>query len=139
MSIDLRNKTIFQQVAELLQNARQEVLRAVNSTMTYTYFEIGRIIVEEEQNGQNRAEYGKQILKGLSQQLTTEFGKGFSVENLDRMRKFYKIYSISSTLSTKLNTSSLQELSIVAEQSMRFKYKTVLPSVETLKELLENK
>src|SRR5690606_17608438 len=66
--------------------------------MVYTYFEIGRIIVEEEQSGKDRAEYGKQILKGLSKQLTNEFGKGFSVENLDRMRKFYRAYSISSSL-----------------------------------------
>jgi predicted nuclease of restriction endonuclease-like (RecB) superfamily len=99
LSIDLQNKAIFQQVAELLQNARQEVLRTVNSTMVYTYFEIGRIIIEEEQNGQNRAEYGKQILKGLSQQLTKQFGKGFSVDVLERIRKFHLIYSKSATLS----------------------------------------
>ncbi|WP_269224617.1 PDDEXK nuclease domain-containing protein [Flavobacterium sp. IMCC34518] len=101
MSENLQNKVLFSQVVELLQNARQQVLRTVNSTMVYTYFEIGRMIVEEEQNGKDRAEYGKQLLKGLSQQLTKEFGKGFSVENLDRMRKFYKIYSISSSVMTK--------------------------------------
>ncbi len=77
-----------------MQNARQQVLRTVNSTMTVTYFEIGRIIVEEEQNGKDRAEYGKQLLKGLSQQLTKEFGKGFSIDNLGKMRKFYLAYSI---------------------------------------------
>lgn len=98
MSKDLQNKILFQQVVELLQNARQQVLRTVNSTMVYTYFEIGRIIVEEEQSGNDRAEYGKQILKGLSKQLINEFGKGFSVENLDRMRKFYRAYSTSSSL-----------------------------------------
>ncbi|MFZ0598373.1 MAG: DUF1016 N-terminal domain-containing protein, partial [Flavobacterium sp.] len=74
MPDDLQNKVIFLQVAELLQNARQQVLRTVNSTMTITYFEIGRIIVEEEQNGKDRAEYGKQLLKDLSKQLTKEFG-----------------------------------------------------------------
>ncbi|WP_269235261.1 DUF1016 N-terminal domain-containing protein [Flavobacterium flavigenum] len=93
MSSDLQNKFIFQQVFELLQNARQQVLRTVNSTMVYSYFEIGKIIVEDEQNGKDRAEYGKKLLKGLSEQLIQEFGKVFSVENLDRMRKFYKIYS----------------------------------------------
>ena len=101
---------LFQQVVELLQNARQQVLRTVNQTMTITYFEIGRMIVEEEQSGKDRAEYGKQILKGLSQQLTNEFGKGFSVENLDRIRKFYRVYSISSSLMRILeitNSSSL--------------------------------
>lgn len=97
---DLQNKVIFKQVAELLQNARQQVLRTVNSTMVYTYFEIGRIIVEEEQNGKDRAEYGKQLLKGLSEQLTKEFGKGFSVDNLQNMRKLYLVYSISETASS---------------------------------------
>ncbi|WP_348798631.1 PDDEXK nuclease domain-containing protein [Flavobacterium adhaerens] len=111
MSNNLQNNVVFQQVAELLQNARQQVLRTVNSTMVYTYFEIGRIIVEEEQNGKNRAEYGKHILKGLSEQLTVEFGKGFSVENLDRMRKFYKTYTISSSLMTKLQIPISSSLS----------------------------
>lgn len=90
----IHNKEIFQQVVELLQQARQQVLRTVNSTMVYTYFEIGRIIVEEEQNGKGRAAYGKQLLKSLSVELTNEFGKGFSVENLDRMRKLYRTYSV---------------------------------------------
>jgi len=68
--------------------------------MVYTYFEIGRMIVEEEQNGKERAEYGKQVLKGLSEQLTKEFGKGFSVDNLQNMRKLYLIYSNYETLSS---------------------------------------
>jgi len=97
VSDGLQNKVVFQQVAELLQNARQQVLRTVNSTMVYTYFEIGRIIVEEEQNGKDRAEYGKQLLKGLSRDLTKEFGKGFSIRNLEFIRKFYLTYSISSS------------------------------------------
>ena len=98
MSKDIQNKVLFQQVAALLQNARQQVLRTVNSTMTYTYFEIGRMIVDEEQNGKERAEYGKQVLKGLSEQLTNEFGKGFSLVNLENIRKFYLVYSTSSSL-----------------------------------------
>ena len=100
MSKDLQNKILFQQVVELLQNARQQVLRTVNSTMVYTYFEIGRMIVEEEQSGKDRADYGKQILKGLSQDLKKEFGKGFSVDNLQNMRKLYLTYSISETVSS---------------------------------------
>ncbi|TRX37318.1 DUF1016 domain-containing protein [Flavobacterium sp. ZT3R18] len=100
MSENLQNKALFSQVVELLQNARQQVLRTVNSTMVYTYFEIGRMIVEEEQNGKDRAEYGKQLLKGLSEQLINEFGKGFSVDNLQNMRKLYLTYSISETVSS---------------------------------------
>lgn len=100
MSEELKNKALFSQVVELLQNARQQVLHTVNSTMVFTYFEIGRMIVEEEQNGKDRAEYGKKLLKGLSEQLTNEFGKGFSVDNLQNMRKLYLVYSISETVSS---------------------------------------
>jgi len=110
LSKDLQNKVLFQQVVELLQNARQQVLRTVNSTMVYTYFEIGRIIVEEEQSGKDRAEYGKQILKGLSKQLTNEFGKGFSIVNLENMRKFYLAYSISQSVTRILQIQKTQSV-----------------------------
>lgn len=111
MSDSLQNKILFTQVVALLQNARQQVLRTVNSTMTYTYFEIGRMIVEEEQNGNERAAYGKQILKGLSADLTKEFGKGFLMRNLEQIRKFYQTYSISSTVSTILQNQIPQTVS----------------------------
>lgn len=106
---------LFHQVAELLQNARQQVLRTVNSTMTFTYFEIGRMIVEEEQNGKDRAEYGKQVLKGLSEQLTSEFGKGFSIDILERIRKFYLVYSKSETLLRILNIQNSETLLRISE------------------------
>jgi hypothetical protein len=66
VSNNSQNKILFSQVVALLQNARQQVLRTVNSTMVYTYFEIGRMIVVEEQKRKERAQYGKQLLKGLS-------------------------------------------------------------------------
>ena len=81
------------QIDNLLQNARNSVKTAVNLTMVYTYYDIGRMIIEEEQNGVNRAEYGKYILNQLSVYLTDKFGKGFSVTNLKQMRQFYMIYS----------------------------------------------
>lgn len=114
---NLQNNILFSQVVALLQNARQQVLRTVNSTMVCTYFEIGRMIVEEEQNGKNRAEYGKQLLKGLSEQLTNEFGKGFSVENLERIRKFYVVYSNSLTVSTISENVKSQTLSTKLKMS----------------------
>jgi predicted nuclease of restriction endonuclease-like (RecB) superfamily/predicted GNAT family N-acyltransferase len=122
LSKDLQNKVVFQQVVELLQNARQQVLRTVNQTMTITYFEIGRIIVEEEQNGNDRAEYGKQLLKGLSLHLTEQFGKGFSVDNLENMRKLYLTYSISETVSPISQDLIPQTMSAILE----------LPNSETL-------
>jgi len=86
------NKDFYNKVAGLLKEARMSVVRTINKTMVYTYFEIGRIIVEEEQNGKVRAEYGKVLLKSLSNKLTEEFGKGFSVTNLKQMRQFYLAY-----------------------------------------------
>ncbi|MBV6493866.1 MAG: putative nuclease YhcG [Turneriella sp.] len=101
----MNKSTLYERISELLEQARTQVVRSVNSTMVHTYFEIGRIIVEDEQQGNERAEYGKEVLKELSKQLTKQFGKGFSVENLDRMRFFFRAYSspkISSTVLTKL-------------------------------------
>lgn len=84
---------LSKKISSLLNEARKRVLQTVNRTMVLTYFEIGRMIVEEEQNGKERADYGSQLLAELSQNLTKEFGKGFSVTNLKQMRQFYTIYS----------------------------------------------
>jgi predicted nuclease of restriction endonuclease-like (RecB) superfamily len=118
MNVELKNNDLFLKIAELLQTARQTVVRAVNQTMVYTYYEIGRMIVEDEQKGKERAEYGKQVLKELSKKLTIEFGKGFSVENLDRMRYFYKTYS-SSNSSTPLTKSETTDNRAIYETASR--------------------
>ncbi len=105
------NTDFYNNIAELLKSARKNIVQTVNKTMVYTYFEIGKIIVEEEQKGKERAEYGKQLLKGLSTKLTNEFGKGFSVTNLQQMKIFYKVYEKQQTLSVKStdNNNSLIE------------------------------
>lgn len=92
------NTKFFSQIVDLLQSARSNVVRTINQTMVLTYFEIGRMIVEEEQNGKDRAVYGKNLLQELSKVLTKEFGRGFSETNLKQMRQFYLTYSISSTV-----------------------------------------
>ena len=81
------------EVKELLNNAKERVKTAINIAMVYTYYEIGRRIVEQEQKGENRAEYGKEVLRQLSAALTKEFGKGYSQENLKLFRRFYVVYS----------------------------------------------
>ena len=80
-------------VSDVLTQAREKAKTAVNLSMVYAYFEIGRMIVEEEQQGKNRAAYGQQLLKELSAHLTKTCGKGFSVGNLKNIRQFYKVYS----------------------------------------------
>ena len=90
---ELIKESFYNQVLELFQNAKRKVSSAVNMTMVYSYYEAGRMIVEEEQQGKERAEYGKYILKQLSEKLTKELGRGFSYDNLKLMRKFYSVYS----------------------------------------------
>ncbi len=86
-SIVLSN--IFEDARKIVERARREAYAAINQTMVNAYWQLGKRIVEEEQRGKNRAEYGKQLLKQLSQSLTEEFGKGFSVQNLYGFRQFY--------------------------------------------------
>jgi len=99
------NSKFVQEIKTLLQSARAKAYQNINEIMTKTYFEIGKRIVEEEQKGKNRAEYGKELLKNLSIELTKEFGKGFSVRNLEQMRKFYLIFQKTKTVSAKFELS----------------------------------
>jgi predicted nuclease of restriction endonuclease-like (RecB) superfamily len=124
MTKEIVPNNLYSKIAGLLQTARQTVVRTVNRTMVYTYYEIGRMIVEDEQQGKQRAEYGKQVLKELSTRLTADFGKGFSVENLDRVRFFYQIYSksISSTALTKSENSGADISSISQKSSAKFQH-----------------
>ncbi len=98
---NISENNLSQKISNLLTEARKRVLQTVNHTMVLTYFEIGRMIVEEEQNGKERADYGTYLLYELSQNLTKEFGKGFSITNLKQMRQFYSIYSKQQTISVK--------------------------------------
>lgn len=83
----------LQEVADVLEKARRCAKTAVNLSMVYAYFEIGRRIVEEEQEGASRAEYGKRLLKELSAYLTAHLGRGYSADNLKLMRRFYMVYA----------------------------------------------
>ena len=86
------DQAFLESISDILSIARKKAKTAVNLSMVYAYFEIGRMIVEEEQQGDNRAAYGKYLLQTLSDYLTKQFGKGFSVTNLKQMRQFYLTY-----------------------------------------------
>lgn len=94
---------LLQAIRELVQQARQQVARSVNSAMVQTYWHIGRLIVEDEQQGEARAQYGAQQLEQLSARLTEEFGKGFDVRNLRNMRAFFQAFPIRNALRTELS------------------------------------
>ncbi len=103
--MNLTNKNFYQDIKSLLQKARNQVYQTINATMTQTYYEIGKRIVEEEQGGESRAEYGIGLISNLSMELTKEFGKGFSEQNLKNMRQFYLIYQKRQTLSSEFKLS----------------------------------
>lgn len=84
---------LAERVIALVEEARGKVAKAANVALVYTYYEVGRMIVEDEQGGKKRAAYGKAQLADLSRKLTERFGKGWSVENLTLMRRFYNVYS----------------------------------------------
>ncbi|MDV4111528.1 PDDEXK nuclease domain-containing protein [Chryseobacterium sp. YIM B08800] len=95
---------LFISIKQLIENAKRSIVRNINTAIVLTYFEIGKVIIENEQDGKDRAEYAKETLKNLSQQLTKEFGRGYSVDNLQWMRKFYLTYQ--NRISEKYETVS---------------------------------
>ena len=103
---------VYADIKMLMENARTDVAKQVNNILVKTYWEIGRIIVEDEQGHADRAGYGKTLLKDLSKMLTKEFGRGFSVSNLQFMRRFYQEYEIQQTLSVKLSWSHYLDLAL---------------------------
>ena len=93
-----RLDAIYQQVRAVLASARDRAWQAVNTTMVEAYWEVGRIIVEEEQAGKGRADYGRRVLDELSARLTADFGKGYDPSNLRNMRAFFLVYPIRDAL-----------------------------------------
>lgn len=92
---DMNERTTFlyNKISSLIQTTREKVATTINLAMVYTYYEIGRYIIEYEQQGNERAQYGKSALKTLSIRLTENFGSGFSYPNIKRFRQFYLTYS----------------------------------------------
>ena len=97
---------LFERISALIEESRKEVATAVNIAEVYTKYEIGRYIVENEQEGKARAAYGKQVLPILSQKLTDKFGSGWSLETLKSARKFYSVYAPQAIRSTALTKSN---------------------------------
>ena len=115
------------EIKKILKNARQKAYTAVNSAMVEAYWKIGRRIVEEEQSGRERAEYGKEIIKNLSKELTEEFGKGFGERNIRNIRQFYVLFSDYEkwkSLISKLTWTHIQKVLRVSDEKARIFYLT---------------
>ena len=125
--IQLRENALFERISSLIDLAHKRVKTTIDTTMVYTYYGVGQYIVEDEQQGERRAQYGQAVLKNLSARLTNKYGEGWSVDTLENCRKFYRVYSgyeISSAVQTKSETlsreSDIQPLEISETLSRKY-------------------
>ena len=127
-NIEIQNgmDNLYASVREILANARKRAYTAVNFAMVESYWLIGQQIVEHEQHGEARADYGKGLLKELAARLTIDFGKGFDESNLRYMRLFYRCFPICDTLRHELTWSHYRRLISVREEE----FKHMLESIE---------
>ncbi|MBN2890808.1 MAG: DUF1016 family protein [Bacteroidales bacterium] len=142
--IELRNNIDYQQLIEKIgntyQSAKSKIISAVNTEILYTYWQIGKNIIEFEQGGKLKAEYGKQLLDNLAKDLTLQYGRGFSRSNLNYMRLLYNKYPICETLSHKLTWSHYYELLKVEDDLAReFYEKQAIKENWTIRELRRQK
>jgi predicted nuclease of restriction endonuclease-like (RecB) superfamily len=119
MSKSLSNTQLLNSIRDVIEQARIQITQTVNSAMVQTYWHIGHLIVEEEQQGKERAAYGKQQLEALATDLTKEFGKGFNSRNLRNMRAFYLCFPIWNAVRSKLSWTHYRSLISVENQDAR--------------------
>ena len=117
--IEARAEQLANRIETLVVEARKKITSTVNVAMVYTNYEIGRYIVEDEQGGKIRAEYGKGVLNAVSARLTARLGKGWSVENLTSMRKFYVLYSKTVTSGYEIQGTEIQTTGLEAQDENR--------------------
>lgn len=115
-------ENLYSQISELIQSARIQVATQINTALVLTYWNVGKLIIEDELKTEYRAQYGKHVLTELSKRLTRNFGKGFSRSNLHWMRLLYVKYPNCQTLSNKLSWSHYCELLTISDDVKRSFY-----------------
>lgn len=131
-----KNKKMIQEITKLVNEVKSNLASEINKSVIYVYWNIGRIIVSNENENNNRLEYGKEVLKGLSNELTKYLGKGYSLTNLKYMRTFYKTYPNYNEISEKLSWTHYCELMIIKDNDKRnFYEKECINSNWSVKEL----
>lgn len=113
---------VYERIRKIIENARSNVARAINVEMVVAYWHVGREIVEEEQRGKSRAEYGQRLLETLAANLSDDFGKGFDVSNLWNMRKFYQCYPILDAVRRELSWTHYRILMRIGNHQARSFY-----------------
>lgn len=119
---DLQEKNLLNDARLIIQNARSNAVRSVDFCRVQMYWNLGKRIFEEEQNGQARADYGTFLIKNLSEKLEAEFGSGFGKRQLERARQFFLTYPIASTLRTQLSWSQYKLLIAISDSDKRTYY-----------------
>ncbi len=117
--LEKNGNKMIQEITNLVEEVKSSLSNEINKSIIYVYWNIGRIIVSNENEFNNRLEYGKEILKGLSDELTKYLGKGYSISNLKYMRVFYKTYPNFDELNEKLSWSHYCELMIIKDIDKR--------------------
>ncbi len=115
---------LYKNVKQVIEEARETVYRSANITMVQSYWHIGKLIVKEEQNGKERAEYGKELIRNLSEKISLDFGKGFTETNLKYMRQFYNLFRNSHALRGELSWTHYRLLLKVEKETARIFYVT---------------
>ena len=121
MTMDVNDKLLVD-ARKIIDTARTNAVRSVDFNRVMMYWNLGKRIFEEEQQGKERAEYGAYIIKGLAVRLEIEYGSGFGVRQLDQSRKFYRLYPIAHTLCAQLNWSQYKLLISIDEADKREYY-----------------
>lgn len=116
------NQNLYNAIAQVIVQARATAYRSNNTILLKMYWEIGQLIIEDEQNGASRAEYGKAVLKNLAYQLTIDFGKGFNERNLNNMRAFFLSFPIWNAVRTELSWTHYRIISRIENQQLRQQY-----------------
>lgn len=122
------DQALYKSVAKIIIEAKSTVYRSTNTIVLKMYWEIGKLIVKDEQEGESRAKYGKSVLKNLSVQLTLEFGKGFNERNLNNMRAFFNSFPNWNAVRTELSWTHYRIISRLDSSELRSQY--ILYSIE---------
>lgn len=117
--LEKNNTKMIKEITKLVDEIKNNIAKEINKSIVYTYWSIGKIIVLNEKEHNNRMEYGKEVLKGLSNELTKYLGKGYSYTKLKYMRLFYKTYPNFDDLNEKLSWSHYCELIIIKDNNKR--------------------
>jgi hypothetical protein len=109
----MNDKSILTDIRGIISNSKEKAIRLVDSERTLMYWRIGQRIFEEEQEGKDRADYGKYLTKFIAEDLEPEYGSGFSKRQVELFRQFYRIFPIANTLYSQLSWSKLQLLAVL--------------------------